>query len=44
MARADTVLKVLATEDTLISESSSSFSSRWKYRVRSRVRPARSRV
>ena len=42
--RTDLVSSELATLDTLISESSSSFSSREKYRVRSRVRSVRSRV
>jgi len=44
MSRTDLVSSELATLDTLISESSSSFSSREKYRVRSRVRSVRSRV
>ena len=44
MSRTDLVSSELATLDTLISESSSSFSSREKYRVRYRVRSVRSRV
>ena len=38
MSRTDMVSSVLATAETLISASSSSFSSRCQYRVRSRVR------
>ena len=44
MSRTDLVSNVEATAETLISESSSSFSSRCQYRVRSRVRSTRSRV
>jgi len=44
MSRADIVPSELATDDTLISESSASFSSRCQYRVRSRIKSVRSRV
>jgi hypothetical protein len=44
MSRTDLVSSVDATAETLISESSNSFSSRCQYRVRSRVRSTRSRV
>ena len=44
MSRTDSVSRVEATDDTLISASSSSFSSRCQYRERSRVRSIRSRV
>ena len=44
MSRAETVVSLEATADTLIRASSSSFSSRCQYRVCSRVRSVRSRV
>ena len=42
--RAEAVVSELATADILMSASSSSFSSRCQYRVRSRIRSRRSRV
>ena len=44
MSRTDLMVIVLATADTLIRASSSSFSSRDQCRLRSRVRSVRSRV
>ena len=44
MSRTERVSNLLATDDTLIKASSSSFSSRCQCRVRSRVRSTRSRV
>ena len=44
MSLADSVVSLLATLDSLISAPSSSFSSRWKHRVRSWVSRVRARV
>ena len=44
MARQETPMMLVATDDSLIRASSSSFSTRWMWRDRSPVRSARSRV